>query len=547
MDGLMMDYPLTLGQILERAPRYYGYQEVVSKLPEGLHRYTYADFYTRVRKLMGALRTLGVSKGDRVATFAFNSYRHLEIYFATPCSGGVLHTLNIRLFEDQLSYIVNHAEDQFIFVDRALVPQLERVAHTFETVRGYIVMGGVPDDTSLSPTYDYDALLDQAEETDTVDLDERSAAALCYTSGTTGEPKGVLFDHRSLVLHSYASCMADTLGISESDSILVVVPQFHANAWGLPFSAVMTGAKQVFPGPFMQPEHLAELIESEGVTVPAGVPSLWIALYHHLKEHPRDLSKVRVTLVGGSAMPKSLIKAFEQDFGVSVLHAWGMTEMSPLGTAARLSASMQELPDEDRYALQAKQGMPVAGVDMRVVDGEGHLLPWDGTSVGEVQVRGPWVAREYFKAVDPRASFTDDGWFATGDVASMDEHGFMQITDRTKDLIKSGGEWISSVELENAIMAHPSVKECAVIGIPDEKWSERPLAAAVAVEGEEEVTLEDLHRFLSDKVAKWWFPNGVAWLEALPKTSVGKFDKKVLRRMVVEGSISLPADAMPPS
>ncbi|MGI9627318.1 MAG: long-chain fatty acid--CoA ligase [Longimicrobiales bacterium] len=547
MQGLMMDDPLTLGHILDRAPRFYGYQEVVSKLPEGVHRYTYGDFYPRVRKLMGALHTLGVSRGDRVATFGFNSYRHLELYFGIPCSGAVLHTLNIRLFEDQLTYIVNHAEDQFIFVDRALVPQLEKVADAFKTVRGYVVMGGVPEGTSLSPTYDYDELLEQAEERDTVDLDERSAAALCYTSGTTGGPKGVLYDHRALVLHSYASCMADTLGVSESDSILVVVPQFHANAWGLPFSAVMTGAKQVFPGPFMQPEHLAELIESEGVTVPAGVPSLWIGLYHHLKEHPRDLSSVRVTVVGGSAMPQSLIEAFEKDFGVSVLHAWGMTEMSPLGTAARLTKKMGALPDEARYALQAKQGMPVAGVDMRVVDEAGDPLPWDGASVGEVQVRGPWVAREYFKSPELKASFTDDGWFATGDVASMDEHGFMQITDRTKDLIKSGGEWISSVELENAIMAHPSVKECAVIGIADKKWSERPLAAAVAVDGEEEITLEDLHRFLSDKVAKFWLPNGVAWLDALPKTSVGKFDKKVLRRMVAEGSISMPSDAVSPS
>ena len=574
MNGLMMDYPLTLTHLLDRAPRFFGYREVVSKLPEGVHRYTYNDFHERVGRLMGALAELGVEPGDRVATFAFNSFRHLELYFAIPCGGAVLHTLNIRLFDDQLTYVVNHARDGVIFVDRALVPRLEALAHTFEPVRAYVVMGGVPEDTSLSPVYDYEELVESSPSVPAASLGERTAAALCYTSGTTGDPKGVLYDHRSLVLHSFASCASDSLGVSEGDSILVVVPQFHANAWGLPFTAVMAGAKQVYPGPFMQPEHLAAMIESERITIPAGVPTLWIGLFHYLKAHPHDTSSVTRMLVGGSAMPKSLIDAYDKELGIPVLHAWGMTEMTPLGTVAMLKSNAADLSEDERLTLRAKQGMPPAGVDMRIVDEDGEPLSWDGASVGEVQVRGPWVARAYFqgvtdgqavegeagnasRAASPGATepdsagvslkpseagpFTPDGWFRTGDVATLDEHGFMQITDRTKDLIKSGGEWISSVELENAIMAHPAVKECAVIAVPSDRWLERPLAAAVPVDGEDGPSLDALRTFLEGKVAKWWMPDAVTWLEALPKTSVGKFDKKTLRRMVEEGDIQLPA------
>lgn len=544
MNGLMMGYPLTLTHILDRAPRYYPYREVVSRLDDGVHRYTYGDFHRRVRKLMGALAELGVEPGDRVGTFGFNSYRHLELYFGVPCAGAVLHTLNIRLFPDQLTYVVNHAEDRFIFVDRALVPHLETLAPTFDTVQGYVVMGGVPEGTTLDPVYDFEALLDAADEADPADLDERQAAALCYTSGTTGEPKGVLYDHRSLVLHSFGLCLTDSLAVSERDTALIVVPQFHANAWGTPFASVMTGCKQVFPGPFMQPEHLADLMESEKVTLAAGVPTLWIGLYHHLKERPRDLPYLDRMVVGGAAMPRSLIEAYERDFGIRVIHAWGMTETAPLGTVSRLKTNQEQLAEDERYEIQAKQGMPPPGVDMRIVDDEGRVLPWDGTSMGEVQVRGPWVAASYYR-VPESPSFTDDGWFRTGDVATMDAHGFMQITDRTKDLIKSGGEWISSVELENAIMAHPSVKECAVIAVPHDKWLERPLAAAVAAD--DEISLGDLHAFLEDRVARWWLPDALAWLPELPKTSVGKFDKKSLRRMVADGGITVPPAADPPT
>ena len=539
MHGLMMDYPLTLTHILDRAGRYYAYREVVSKLPEGTHRYTYGEFHTRVHKLMGALRDLGMQPGDPVATFGFNSYRHLELYFGIPCAGGVLHTLNIRLFADQLRFVVNHAEDRFIFVDRALVPHLEKLAPVFETVQGYIVMGGVPEDTTLSPVYDYEELLAAADEADPAPLEERQAAALCYTSGTTGDPKGVLYDHRSLILHSLASCMSDCLGIGERDTLLVVVPQFHANAWGLPFTAVMTGAKQVFPGPFMQPEHLADLIETESVTIAAGVPTLWIGLYHYLKEHPKDTSSVSCMLVGGSAMPQSLIEAYEKDFGLPVLHAWGMTETAPLGSVARLKSNAASLPEADRYHLRAMQGMAPAGIEMRIVGEDGQDLPWDGEAVGEVQVRGPWVAGSYYKAPEGASRFTEDGWFRTGDVAAMDPSGFMRITDRTKDLIKSGGEWISSVELENAVMAHPSVRECAVIAVPDEQWAERPLAVVVPVEDAPPLTLELIHGHLADRVAKWWLPDHLKVVDEIPKTSVGKFDKKVLRAMVADGTLDL--------
>ena len=545
MNGLMMDYPLTLAHLFDRASRFYAYREVVSKLPEGTHRYTYGEFHGRTRRLMGALSELGIGPGDRVATFAFNSYRHLELYFAIPCSGAVLHTLNIRLFPEQLTFVVNHAEDQLIFVDRALVPLLEKLAPTFRSVKGYVVMGGVPEDTTLEPVYDYEELVENGREEDPVTTGERSAAALCYTSGTTGDPKGVLYDHRSLVLHSFALCFADTGAVSEGDTVFVVVPQFHANAWGLPFAAVMTGAKQVFPGPFMQSEHLADLMESERVTLAAGVPTLWIALYHHLQERERDLSCLTRMLVGGAAMPRSLIEAFEEEFGIPVLHAWGMTETAPLGSIARLKSNASDLPRDERFRLRAKQGMPPPGIDMRIVDDQGVEQPWNGEAVGEVQVRGPWVAGAYYEVPVSSTSFTEDGWFRTGDVASMDRHGFMQITDRTKDLIKSGGEWISSVELENVIMSHPGVRECAVIAIPHEKWSERPLAAAVAVEGEEELPLEALNQFLEGKVARWWLPEAVAWLDELPKTSVGKFDKKALRRMVAEGAIPLPSAVGP--
>lgn len=533
MRGLMMDFPLTLKHILQHNERLYGKKEVVSRTESGVHRYTYADFQKRVRKLANVLQRLGVKKGDRVATFAWNHYQHLELYFAIPCIGAVLHTVNIRLFPDQLVYIFNHAEDKLVFVDPSLIPLLERIADRLKTVEQYVVLGsGSIPETSLAPTLSYEELMAEADEDfEFPDLDEWDALGLCYTSGTTGNPKGVLYTHRAIFLHSFASAMTNTLNISERDVIFPVVPMFHANAWGLPFTAVLVGAKLVFPGPFLKPEDMAEMIQNERVTVAAGVPTLWIGLYHLLKNKPYDISSLRTMIVGGSAAPRALIEGFEKDFGVPITHAWGMTEMSPLGTVANLKSYMEEWPEEERFRVRAKQGMPAAGVELRIVDDQGNPLPWDGKTMGEVQVRGPWVVASYYN--DPEANkgaFTPDGWFRTGDVATVDPEGYMEITDRTKDLIKSGGEWISSVQLENLLMAHPKVMEAAVIAVHHEKWQERPLAVVVPVpEHKDDITKEELIEFLRPRVAKWWLPDDVVFVDEIPKTSVGKFDKKVLR------------------
>ncbi len=533
MRGLMMDFPLTLKHILQHNERLYGKKEVVSRTEAGVHRYTYADFQKRVRKLANVLQRLGVKRGDRVATFAWNHYQHLELYFAVPCIGAVLHTVNIRLFPDQLVYIFNHAEDKLVFVDPSLIPLLERVADRLKTVEQYVVMGsGAIPETSLAPVLAYEELMaDAPEDFEFPDLDEWDALGLCYTSGTTGNPKGVLYTHRAIFLHTFASAMSNTLNISERDVIFPVVPMFHANAWGLPFTAVMVGAKLVFPGPFLKPQDMAQMIQDERVTVAAGVPTLWIGLYHALKGGSYDISSLRALIVGGSAAPRALIEGFEKDFGVPIAHAWGMTELSPLGTVANLKSYMEEWPEEERYRVRAKQGMPVAGIELRIADEQGNPLPWDGKTMGEVQVRGPWVVSAYYN--DPEASkdaFTPDGWFRTGDVATVDPEGYMEITDRTKDLIKSGGEWISSVQLENLLMAHPKVMEAAVIAVYHEKWQERPLAVVVPVpEHKDDITKEELIEFLRPQVASWWLPDDVVFVEEIPKTSVGKFDKKVLR------------------
>ncbi len=536
MDGLMMGFPLTLRHVLDRAARVYPGKEVVSKTPDGVHRYTYADMHDRVLRLAHALRSLGVQEGDRVATFAFNSFRHLEAYFAIPCMGAVLHTLNIRLFPDQLRFIVNHAEDEVVFVDAALVPLLEAHQEHLPTVKAWVIMGGDNVETTLSLAYDYETLLaDASPIAELPPLREEQAAALCYTSGTTGDPKGVLFSHRSLFLHTLGLNLADSVGTTEADRVLIVVPQFHANAWGLPYACALSGASQVFPGPFMQPEHLASLIEDEGVTIAAGVPTLWIGLYHHLRANEHDTSTVRMTLVGGSAMPRALIKAYEEELGIPVLHAWGMTELAPLGTICRLREHMKNWSPEQRYDVQARQGMPVPGVELRIVDEQGREQPWDGEAIGEIQVRGPWVARQYFKVPRSGESFTDDGWFRTGDVATLDPDGYMQITDRTKDLIKSGGEWISSVELENVIMSHDGIRECAVIAVPHEKWQERPLAVAVPTEEAlGNVSGAEIIAFLDGRVADWWKPEDVVFVDEIPKTSVGKFNKRALRERFVQ-------------
>ncbi len=538
MQGLMMDYPLTLRYILERVNQFHAAKEVVSKLPTGVHRYTYGDFYRRVHRLANVLQGLGVKPGDRVATFAWNSYRHLELYYAVPCMGAVLHTLNIRLIPDQLAYVINHAEDKAVFIDASLLPLVERIKDQIGGVDQFVIMGdtGQPAQTALEPFADYEALLaDAAEEFAFPKLGENDAAMMCYTSGTTGEPKGAVYSHRAMYLHSLAETMADTLALSERDTIMPVVPMFHANAWGIPYTAPLVGAKQVFPGPFLKPADMAGLLQDEKVTLTAGVPTLWFGLYQLLMQESYDTSSLRALVVGGAAMPRSLIEGFEKNLGIHVIHAWGMTETTPLGSVANLKSHMQDWPEDDRFAVRAKQGLPAPGVEIRAMDDNGDLVPWDGETMGELQVRGPWVIRGYYN--DPRSpqSFTDDGWLRTGDVVTIDPEGYIEITDRTKDLVKSGGEWISSQSLENAIMAHPKVLEAAVIAIPDLKWQERPLACVVPTEAERgQVTKEELIEFIRPKFDKWWLPDDIVFVDELPKTSVGKFDKKVLREQFKE-------------
>jgi fatty-acyl-CoA synthase len=534
MQGTMMDYQLTLQPILERARQIYPNKQITSKTSAGVHRYTYADFYGRVHKLANVLADLGIKKGDRVATFAFNHYHHLELYFAIPNMGAVMHTLNIRLFEEQLAFVINHAEDKLIFVDASLLPLLERVKDQIGNVEHFIVMsdtGEIPD-TPFSPISEYEALLGEANDTyDFPELDENDAAAMCYTSGTTGDPKGVLYSHRALYLHSLASSMADTLAVSENDIVMPVVPMFHANAWGLPFTCTMTGADMVLPGADMSGPALAGLIQDEKVTLAAGVPSLWIPMYAELEQNKYDTSALRGLVVGGSAAPRSMIENYQKNFGIRVIHAWGMTEMSPLGTLASPKSIFTDQPHEVQLDNLARQGMAVATVEMKIVDDGGQDLPWDGKAMGELWVRGPHVAASYYNDESLDDSFTADGWFRTGDVVTIDEEGYMAITDRTKDLVKSGGEWISTVELENALMGHPKVQEAAVIAMAHEKWMERPLAVVVAQPDQaDSVDKDELIDFLRPNFQKFWLPDDVVFIEEMPKTSVGKFDKKLLRQ-----------------
>lgn len=539
MLGQMMDYPLTITSLLKRAHKLFPDREIVTRLPSvAMHRYTYGDCYRRVCQLANALKRLGMEPGERVGTFAWNNYQHLELYFAVPCSGAVIHTLNIRLSPDQLAYVINHAENKTIFVDYCLLPLLERAVDQIKTVRQYVLIGAPPDvETSLSPILHYEDLL--AGETDDFrwpELDERSAAGLCYTSGTTGNPKGALYSHRSQFLHSVVAALGDGIGICNRDSVLAVVPMFHANAWGLPYTCAMLGTRLVLPGPHLKPADLAELIQDEKVTVAAGVPTLWIGLHQHLKAHRYDISSLRVLLIGGAAAPLGLIQGFEEDFNVPVMHAWGMTELSPMGTNSGLLNDQPTLTREERYQRKLRQGSPVPGIELRIVGEDGKELPWDDKAVGDLQVRGPWVVSSYFRDPSGDAQFTEDGWFVTGDVARINPQGSMQLTDRSKDLIKSGGEWISSVALENALMSHPKVFEAAVIAIPNEKWTERPLAVVVPQPGQIP-THDELIHHLADQFAKFWLPEEIRLVPEIPKTSVGKFDKKVLRQRYADGNL----------
>jgi fatty-acyl-CoA synthase len=533
MKGLMMDYPLTLTQFFERTRRLFHRKTMATRVPGvGLVRYTYADYADRVCRLAAALRGLGLEKGARVGTFAWNSHRHMEVYFAAPLMGMVLHTVNIRLSPQDITYIVNHAGDEVLIVDASLWHLLEPIRRDLTTVRHVIVMKDTPGAELPPGTLDYEQLVMGTEPlAELPRLEETDAAGICYTSGTTGHPKGVVYTHRAIYLHCFASSSVDVLGICERDVILHIVPMFHANAWCVPFAGVMNGATQIFGGPNPQPRDIIEIVHNEKVTLVGAVPTVWIAIQAILEKEPQwDISSIRCIPIGGSAAPRSLIELFDKKYGAYMLHAWGMTEMTPLGSVCRPRSYMDALPEDERYAVRAKQGAPVAGVDMRIVDDAGVVQPWDGRSVGEIQVRGPWVTSGYYNNAEGAAQFTQDGWFRTGDVASIDPDGYIQITDRTKDLIKSGGEWISSVDMETTIMGHPKVLEAAVIAVPHERWVERPLACVVPnPEYRETLTVEEIYEYLKPRVAKWWLPDEVVFIDAVPKTSVGKFDKKVLR------------------
>jgi acyl-CoA synthetase (AMP-forming)/AMP-acid ligase II len=522
MDGLMMDYPLLVRHIAERAETVFGDREIVSRTADGIERSTYAEVVDRARRLASALQAMGIQPGDRVATFGWNSVRHLELYLAVPSLGAVLHTLNIRLFEDDLRYIVGHAEDRVVFLDASLA---DAMCH-FDGVEHEILM---PDGSGERPgALGYEELVASGDPGFAFpDLDENSAAAMCYTSGTTGRPKGVVYSHRSTVLHTLMACSIDAMGVRETDSFMPIVPMFHANAWGIPYASAMVGARQVFPGPRMAPADLAELIEAEHVTRAAGVPTIWQGM---LQLDPKpDLSSLDEIKAGGSAVPESLIRAYDDTFGVGLSQGWGMTETSPLAAVSRLPGDV-ELTEDEAYEIRACQGRIMPLVDFRI----------DEEAGGELQVRGPFIAREYYNDDTSADKFTEDGWLRTGDVAELRHGSYIHLVDRTKDLVKSGGEWISSVELENEIMAHPDVVEAAVIAMPDEKWSERPCACVVLKPGAE-LDADAVREFLSGRVAKWWLPDRVEFIDEVPKTSVGKFNKKELRARFAGAQASAPA------
>jgi len=532
LEGLIQDYQLTLPAILRRAETLYGYREIVTRVPDkSFHRYTYTGFVSRAKKLAVGLEKLGVGSGDRVGTLAPNTYQHLEAYFGVPSSGGVLHTINPRLHEDDLAYIVNHAEDKVLLVDETLVEVLESFREEVN-VEHVVVLdygdGPVPDGTTS-----YKELLAGADEGEFEypELDEKQAAALCYTSGTTGRPKGALYSHRAIALHSMMVALGNTLDLKETDCVLPVVPMYHVNAWGLPFASTLVGAKQVMPGVHLDAQSIIEDFEQEEVTLTAGVPTVYLPVLEALDEETEehDLSALRSMVIGGSAAPKELIKAYKERHGIDVIHAWGMTEMSPIGTVSNLTSDLLELPEDEQLDYKAKQGYPVPFIEIRARDEEtDEFVPWDDETMGELEVRGPWVASSYFKTEEGAEDFTEDGWFKTGDIVSIDEHGFINIQDRDKDLVKSGGEWISSVQLENALMAHEAVAEAAVIAIPHEKWDERPLAVVVLKEGQE-ATPEELQEHLEGDFAKFWLPDAYEFIEELPKTATGKFKKLELR------------------
>ena len=532
MQSNMMNFPLLPRHLLEQTAKLYGAVEIVSRLPDkSLHHETYRDLETRNRALAKALIIAGLKPGDRVATLMWNHYAHLEAYFGIPASGGILHTLNLRLHPDDIVYISNHAEDRFLIVDDTLLDLYEAIRPHTHFERVFVVsLAGRPLPAGCES---YEALLAEGAGKFTYpDLAETAAAAMCYTSGTTGRPKGVLYSHRSIVLHSLVSALPNALNLGQTDVLVPVVPMFHAMSWGLPYTATLTGCKQVMPGPHLDPESLLDLYQQERVSVSAGVPTIWLGILERLEREPKrwQLKPNMRMVVGGSAAPEGMIRGFDK-FGLEVLHAWGMTETSPLGTVSHLKSTLTDLPEDEAYALRAKQGLPVPLFEVRATSDSGKA-PWDGKTLGELEVRGPWVAANYYRGERPE-SWSEDGWFRTGDVVNIDPEGYVKIADRTKDLIKSGGEWISSVDLENALMSHPAVAEAAVIALPDPKWQERP-AAVIVLKQDHSASEEELLEHLRPKFAKWWLPDEIYFAAEIPRTSTGKFLKSRLREIYAE-------------
>ena len=533
MHGLMMDTPLLVSSILRHADRNFPDREIVSVTADNpAHRYSYRECIERTRQLANALTKLNLAQGDRIATLAWNDYRHLEAYYAIGGAGYVCHTVNPRLFPEQIIFMINHAEDRWVLTDPMFVPLLEQIADKTPGVEGYVVL--TDDDhmpeTGLRNAISYEALIrDESGDYEWPQIDEREAVALCYTSGTTGDPKGVLYSHRSTLLHAYAGIAPDVLNLSNRDSVLPVVPLFHVNAWGIPYSALMVGAKLVFPGPKMgDGEALYHMLEAEEVSLALGVPTVWLGLLQYAEKAGKKMNALQRTVIGGAAVPESMIRDFRTKHDVVVVQGWGMTEMSPLGTVNVPKAGMESMPLDEMFALQTKAGRGIFGVDMRIVDDAGNELPWDGVAFGPLQVRGPWICSDYFKLDGSGGAHTPDGWFDTGDVATIDGNGYMQITDRTKDVIKSGGEWISSIEVENTAIGHPAVAEAAVIGVAHSKWTERPLLVIVREEGKEP-SKEELLAWFDGKIAKWWVPDDVVFVDQIPHTATGKIKKTELR------------------
>lgn len=540
----MMDYPLLLRSALYRAKTVFPEKEIVSRDYSGIFRYTYRDMYARVCRLANALESLGVKPGEKVGSFAWNHHRHLELYYAVPCSERILHTINIRLFREQLIYSINHAEDKVIFVDEDLLPVMESIASELPLVQTYVIMTDKRElpETSLTNVLSYEELI--AAQPDSYvfpDFDEWTPAIIGYTSATTGNPKGVVYTHRGLYLHCLTA-MTGELGSKETDVSMPIVPMFHVNAWGRPYIDSWSGAKQVYPGARPTPKDFCELIHNERVTISAGVPTIWMGILNEVRQNPGkyDFSSIRVLMSGGSALPLGLTSAYHRELGVKLYQGYGQTETSPVTFVNEPKSSLAHLPEEEMLNLRTKTGMIVPGLEMRLVDAQGNDVPFDGKSMGELLLRGPWIIGEYYKNPEKSKEAFLDGWFRTGDIAVVDEHGYLQVMDRVKDLIKSGGEWISSVDLENAIMGHPAVAEAAVIGIADAKWQERPLACVVLTsEAKGKVTKDEILAYLEGRVAKWWIPDDIVFISEVPKTSVGKFSKKTLREQYEQGTLSV--------